>query len=53
MNVEFQGVWIGEYAIRPSERAGMIWMEHESGEGMEIEEAKLAEALKAFYSENF
>jgi len=44
---------IGEYSLEPSNREGMLWMMHESGEGMEIEEAKLAETLKQFYSDNF
>ena len=44
---------IGEYTIEPSSREGFVWMSHESGEGMEVEEAKLAEALRAFYAANF
>lgn len=44
---------IGEYTLEPSQREGFVWMSHESGEGMEVAEAKLAEALKAFYAENF
>lgn len=55
MEVEIHNdrVWIGEFGISPSKRDGMIWMEHESGEGMEVEEAKLAAALAAFYAEHF
>jgi hypothetical protein len=44
---------IGEYTIEPSEREDHVWISHKSGEGMEIEEAKLAEALAAFYAEHF
>jgi hypothetical protein len=44
---------IGEYTIEPAQREGYVWMSHESGEGMEVEEAKLAEALAAFYAEHF
>lgn len=46
-------ILVGEYTIEPSVNEGMIWMCHLSGEGMEIPEAKLATALKAFYAETF
>lgn len=46
-------VWFGAYGISPSTRKGMIWLEHESGEGMEIPEASLVTALHQFYKENF
>ena len=52
MQIEVRIV-IGEYAVEPSQREGYVWISHESGEGMEVAEAKLAEALKQFYADNF
>ena len=46
-------VWIGPYGIGDSPREGNLWIEHESGEGMEVPEATLIEALRKFYSDNF
>ena len=46
-------VWFGEYGISQSPREGMIWIEHESGEGMEIPEATFAAAIEQFYADNF
>lgn len=52
MQIEVRIV-IGEYTIEPSQRDGFVWICHESGEGMEIAEAKLAALLEKFYAENF
>jgi hypothetical protein len=31
----------------------MLWIEHESGEGMEVPEARFVDALRKFYNDNF
>jgi hypothetical protein len=41
------------YTFEPGYTEGMIWMYHESGEGMEVPEATLKAALDKFYSDNF
>lgn len=52
-------VMIGKVILEPSEREVMVWMYKSddgvtnSGEGMEIEEAKLEPLLEKFYEENF
>ena len=46
-------VWFSEFGISESAREGFVWIEHESGEGMEIREALLAAALAEFYDEHF
>ena len=44
---------IGRMVISPS-REGFIWLTWvDCGEGMEVPEQKLAEALEAYYRENF
>lgn len=55
MEVEIQNdrVWIGEYGISPAHREGYVWVEHESGEGMEVRESLLAAWLADFYEEHF
>lgn len=56
MDIDSSGaacVWIGEFGIRPSPREGMIWIEHESGEGMEVREDLLVNWLRYFYDEHF
>ena len=46
-------VWIGDYSIQASTVDGMVWICHASGEGMQIPEQKLEDALHEFYKENF
>jgi len=43
---------IGHIKLAPS-REGYVWLWWDDGEGMEIEESKLAACLEAFYRENF
>ena len=43
----------GPFGICNSPRNGMLWIEHESGEGMEVPEAVFIDALRKFYSDNF
>lgn len=44
---------IGRMVIEPA-REGYVWLTWvDDGEGMEVEEAKLAACLEAFYRENF
>ena len=45
-------IWIGEYGLSDSPREGNVWMEHESGEGMDVPEAVLIEALRKVYDAN-
>jgi len=45
-------IQIGSYTLAPYE-IGKIWISDTSGEGGLFEEAKLEEAIKEFYSENF
>lgn len=45
---------IGNVVIEPSVREGYVWLTWaDDGEGMEVEEAKLAACLEVFYHENF
>lgn len=44
---------IGDLVIEPSQREGYVWLSRQDGEGMEIEEAKLAACLERFYVENY
>ena len=41
------------YLFEPGFTPDHVWMYHESGEGMEVPEATLIEALRKFYSDNF
>lgn len=43
---------IGEWTITRTDD-GKIWISDEAGEGGEFDEQKLAEAIEAFYMENF
>lgn len=43
---------IGELELQPS-RPGYFWLCYLDGEGMEVEEEKLADLLLKFYQENF
>lgn len=43
---------IGDLVLEPS-RDGWVWLSRKDGEGMEVEESKLAACLEAFYAENF
>lgn len=46
-------VTIGRMVIEPA-RDGYVWLTWvDDGEGMEVEEAKLAAALETFYREHF
>jgi len=45
-------IQIGSYRLAPYE-IGKIWISDTNGEGGLFEEAKLEEAIKEFYSENF
>ena len=45
-------VVIGHVKLQPS-RPGYVWLWWDDGEGMEIEEAKLATCLEEFYREHF
>jgi hypothetical protein len=52
LDVRFQLV-IGRMVIAPASE-GKVWLTWvDSGEGMEIEEAKLAACLEQFYADNF
>lgn len=52
MQVEVR-VSIGRMVIEPA-RDGYVWLTWiDDGEGMEVEEEKLAACLEAFYRENF
>lgn len=46
-------IQIGQVTIEPGDRDGYLWISWSDGEGMEIEEAKLADCLESFYHENF
>lgn len=49
MGVQIQ---IGAYTIERT-ASGKLWLVHETGEGMEVNEAQLAEWLAKFYAEQF
>lgn len=51
MNAE--GIVVGRMVIQPS-REGYVWLTWvDDGEGMEVQEEKLAACLEQFYRENF
>lgn len=53
MQIEVR-VTIGRMTLEPAQRDGYVWMSwSDDGEGMEVEESKLAAWLEEFYRENF
>lgn len=46
-------VHISKDARHPFSESGRVWLELESGEGGEFDEAKLYQVLKKFYDEHF
>lgn len=52
--IEFHplAVKIGEYEISPFDD-NSVWIRHESGEGMQVDNSTLAEVIDKFYRETF
>jgi len=51
---EAEKLSIGEYTLSPYRALdGGFWIEHDSGEGMQVSAKVLAEWLQKFYQENF
>lgn len=49
-----EGLEIGQYIIRKyMGLGGGYWVEHESGEGMQVPAHSLEELIDKFYKENF
>lgn len=51
INLNFR-VTIGGIEISPGTN-GYLWMSGKDGEGMQVEESKLADCLQQFYKDNF
>jgi hypothetical protein len=50
---EKEFITIGEYTVGPHNSGNGFWIEHNSGEGMQVREDFLEDAIREFYKEHF
>lgn len=51
---ENEQITIGEFTIKPFHvNDGTFWIEHSSGEGMQVSGESLIKLINQFYTENF